>query len=856
VFGNRKISLQNKKKAFNCQEKRRTWAPNGGQSPSVGAVKMDAYVEVAVPLPLFQTFAYHVPGALGAGVGTGRRVRVPFGEDSPQMGQRTLTGYVLGPWAGCPPRATKPIAAVLDEAPLFTPSMVAFFRWIADYYVHPVGQVIATGLPNLGAVHDTAVFALTPLGRQALTRSNDARGVDAVLQALSNGPLVRRKLVAVLGNVFSPALISRVVEKGLVACARKLPGKAAGPATERIVRLIGGNLPQDRHLPRRQQILEALAAGGDMSVGQLRAVVPRAAAYLGFLKRIGVITIEQRPVLRDLLGEPIAADTPPILTGEQQAVVDRVLLVLGKRHAAFMLAGVTGSGKTEVYLNLAAAAVAKGLTALVLVPEIALIAQIARRFRARFGLGLALLHSALSVAERREQWLRICRGEAKVVIGARSALFAPLSDLGLIVVDEEHDASYKQDSGLRYNARDMAVVRAKLDGAVVVLGSATPSIQTHHNALNGKFTPLRLTRRVQQRPMPAIEVVDLRRDHGGTGSRRFLSTRLQTAMAETLGQGNQVLLFLNRRGFAPQPICGACGQGLRCTHCDISLTLHRAADVYQCHFCGFTRPADSRCPSCGADRIRPLGLGTEKLEQLVRDLFPSARVGRLDRDSAAPRGALVTILKGLQTRSIDVLVGTQMVAKGHDFPYITLVGIICADLSLNVPDFRAGERTFQILAQVAGRAGRGKAPGRVILQTFNPDHFGIQAAKNQDYESFYRREIVFRRQLGYPPFKRLLLLTVSGTDLDLAAAHARQLGLWCRQIQTAQQRLFGAVELLGPVEAALPRLAGRHRWQLLVKAPYSRVLNGLMRSLIERHPEAFRPKNVLVAVDIDPVDML
>lgn len=741
-------------------------------------------IEVALALPVFQTFTYRVPSGLDAGALVGKRVIVPLG--GADHSQRRVSGYVLGPGppAGPDGKTIKQVAGVIDATPLFPADMVPFFRWIADYYLYPLGQVIATALPVWPAKGETA---------------------------------------------------------------------ASAPATRRVARLLRADLPDGRHRPKRRQLIDALATHGPLPAASLKALCPQAFSSLAYLERHGFVAIDRQPLVHDPFGEPIVADSAPALNGEQAQVVQQVLADLGVRHRTFLLAGVTGSGKTEVYLHLAATALAKGLTALVLVPEIALMAQITRRFRARFGRQVALLHSGLTAAERRDQWRRIAEGQAPVVIGARSALFAPLTRLGLIVVDEEHDPSYKQENGLRYNARDLAVVRAKQCGAVALLGSATPSIQTQHNALNAKFTPLRLTRRVLERPLPKIEVVDLRDNRGVTGDLRLISPRLRNALAETLAQGRQALLFLNRRGFAPHPICAACGQGLRCRHCDVSLTLHQAANAFRCHFCGYSQTARSRCPFCGSDRIKALGLGTEKLEQLLRGLFPQARVARLDRDTTMARGALLNILKDVHTGAIDILVGTQMVAKGHDFPNITLVGIVCADLSLNVPDFRAGERTFQLLAQVAGRAGRGDAPGHVILQTFNPAHFGIQTAQAQDVDAFFAHEIAFRRQLRYPPFARLALLTVSGRDIEGTKDHAARLGRCLLEVKSALE--VQGVEVLGPAEAALARLAGRHRWQVLIKARAGGALNRLIRALMGRHPEVFRHKTVRVTVDIDPMEM-
>ena len=433
-------------------------------------------------------------------------------------------------------------------------------------------------------------------------------------------------------------------------------------------------------------------------------------------------------------------------------------------------------------MRIAQAALEKGFSTLILVPEIALISQTERRFRARFGECIAVLHSGLSAGERYDQWEKILEQQVKIVIGARSAIFAPVNRLGVIIVDEEHDNSYKQESSFRYNARDLAVVRAKQQNAVALLGSATPSIQSYHNADLKKFKKLRLTKRVQDRPMPKVQIVDLCQYRNERGIRKFITPELIQEIRQNLARGEQVLLFLNRRGYANYPVCAACGQPMLCKNCDISLTLHKRINAYKCHFCGFSKASVALCDKCGSSSIKQLGMGTEKIAAAMATLFPNARIARMDRDTTKQKGSLLNILKDLKKNKIDILVGTQMVAKGHDFPNITLVGIICADLSLNFPDFRSSEQTFQILAQVAGRAGRGSVPGRVILQTYSPEHFTITTAQHQDYSKFYNQEIIFRRALGYPPFSRLIQIKLSGKDQKSTKEHAIYTGEYCRQI--------------------------------------------------------------------------
>ncbi len=569
-----------------------------------------------------------------------------------------------------------------------------------------------------------------------------------------------------------------------------------------------------------------------------------------------MIAIFDKPVYRDPFGESVTPDSPPKLTLDQQHVVSSVVKNLGGGFKAFLLAGVTGSGKTEVYMHAAARAIEKKLSVLVLVPEIALVSEIERRFRARFGECVAVLHSGLSAGERFDQWIRISNGQCSIVIGARSAIFAPLTDIGLIIVDEEHDTSYKQESRFRYNARDMAVIRARQEGAIALLGSATPSVQSVYNVANKKFNELSLQNRVFSQSMPDIHVVDLRKHKDYRGTRRFITVDLQKAIKTTLDRKEQVLLFLNRRGFASYPVCADCGEALKCRNCDITLTLHQKDNAYKCHLCGYSLPSVAACGHCGSSSIKRLGMGTEKIEATIKGLFPEARVARMDRDTVTRKGSLVKLLKGLRNHETDILIGTQMVAKGHDFPNITLVGIICADLSLNFPDFRAGELTFQVLAQVAGRAGRGKRPGRVILQTYNPDHFSITAATDHDFMKFYNQEISFRKIFKYPPFSRMIQLKISGRDREKTRHQAIAIGKMCDALKNENSDYKQWIDLLGPIEAPLSRVANRFRWQLIVKSEGVDLLHRFVRTLIFENGLHLSGHPVKIAVDVDPFFMM
>ncbi len=816
----------------------------------------ETYIEVAVAAPLHFTLTYGVPSDVAQTVSPGTRVRVPFGRPSAAFGQRSVLGYVLGPAEAPEGVVIKKVLDVLDEAPIFPAAMIPFFRWIADYYIHPLGEVIKSALPAGLGSRDRLALTVTGAGREALAAGGLPAAWRRVLEPLAEAdslglPALSRRT----GAAVSMALVRRLVEEGLLTTRRRVQRGAGGPLQEQVVALVKDDLPRDRYYAQRRAILDFLAEQGDVPVARLAAAVPRARGYLGFLEKNGFVRLFRRNVYRDPFGEAIRPDRPPRLTAEQSAAVDRLGRAAGEGFGAFLLNGVTGSGKTEVYLRLAADTLARERTVLVLVPEIALISQMERRFRARFGERVAVLHSGLTGGQRCDQWRRISRGETPIVVGVRSAVFAPLAEPGLIVVDEEHDSSYKEQRGLLYNARDLAVVRARLSGAVALLGSATPSVQSLYNVQRGKFRQLTLTRRVSDRPMPRVQVVDLRRA-AGQDPEALITTELREAMHRVISRGEQVLLFLNRRGYAGFPVCGQCGRPLRCRHCDITLTLHRAHRLYRCHYCGFSRNTRVYCEKCGSADIKLLGLGTEKLEAHVRRLFPAASVARMDADTTAARGATVAILKELRSGAIDILIGTQMVAKGHDFPNITLVGIVCADLSLNFPDFRAGERTFQLLAQVAGRAGRGDVPGHVILQTYNPEHFSIAAARRQDVAAFYETEVAFRSQLGYPPYSRLIHLRISGPDAEKTRRRAEMLGEKCRRLRGEEDAFSRDVQVLGPIEATLPRLGGRFRWQILLRGRSADTLHRFTRRLIFDKDGGKVPAGTKLEVDVDPVFMM
>jgi primosomal protein N' (replication factor Y) len=517
-------------------------------------------------------------------------------------------------------------------------------------------------------------------------------------------------------------------------------------------------------------------------------------------------------------------------------------------YQTFLVQGVTGSGKTEVYLSSIEAALALGKNALLLVPEIALTPAVAGQFFHRFGKQVAILHSAFGDAERADQWRRIRNGQARVVVGTRSGVFAPVQNLGLVIVDEEHDGSYKQQETPRYHGRDVALMRAKQAGAVAVVGSATPSIETRFNADSGKYTMLRLPERIAQRPMPQVEIVDMRTEFLETKRQAIFSRKLIEVMKGRLANGEQTMLLLNRRGFSSFMVCRACGERLECVNCSVVLTYHKRDRRMLCHYCGYAEKIPQECPKCGSDHIQFIGTGSEKVEEELHAQLPKARIARLDRDTAGGKGVFEAILQNFREGSIDILVGTQMIAKGHDIPNVTLVGVVLADIGLSMPDFRAAERSFQLLTQAAGRAGRGDSPGRVIVQTLNPDHYAIRFAASQDYEAFYKKEIEFRKWLRYPPYAAFANLVVRDPKQEDALRMATELGY----LLNPQPE---GIRVMGPAEAPVPRLLNEYRYQILLKAARRSVLRSVVQRL-RAYADEQKWRATGLMVDVDPISLM
>ena len=615
--------------------------------------------------------------------------------------------------------------------------------------------------------------------------------------------------------------------------------------TRRLLRLVDGDHDLDAvRGPKQAELLHLLCDRQVVPCSELEAFSP---STIRALCTAGMAVVIEEEIAAEGGVAPGASDRPPALMPEQAEAVRRIgEASAAARFEVFLLHGVTGSGKTEVYLHSIAALAGTGKGSIVLVPEIALTPQLLGRFRRRFGGRVAVLHSGLTDRERADEYRRIAAGAVDVVIGARSAVFAPFSAIGLVIVDEEQESSYKQDDGLRYHARDVAVMRAKLQDAVCVLGSATPSLESFANARAGKYRYLRIANRVDHRPLPDVEIVDLR----SAPKAPVHSAALVAAVQDRLAKGEQSLLLLNRRGFSSVLICGDCGKTLQCQSCSVALAFHKREGRIKCHYCDFHASPPDRCPFCGGAGLRPLGMGTQRIEEEIAAVAPSARIARMDSDSVRGRNAYEELLGRVDRREVDILLGTQMVAKGHDFPAVTLVGVVDADVGLNLPDFRSAEKTFQLITQAAGRAGRGDAAGEVLIQTMNPGHYALRHSRTHDYEGFYEEEIRYRTELGYPPVRRMIKIEVKSAREKLAADAAQAARNRIRHLLRGKE-----TTLLGPAPAAIARVRGKFRYQMLLLSPKREVIRMLAAEARRAVEEQFG-RSVQVIVDVDPVNLM
>jgi len=834
------------------------------------------YCEVALPVPLRSTFTYVLPASLDAKLEgqplVGHRVVVPFR-------RRAMIGVVLvesaklptiargasssaaSPAAGGSAAAAAPaireIAEVMDPLPALPAKLIELGEWISRYYLAPIGETFRGMLPPEVEVRHERGYSLTDAGRAYLdTLSQKLTLADA---ERAEAELLRRFDTAQAADAASESRARR----------RKRVDEVAAEGLVRRGYLAARDVLRHRET-RKQKIVAWRPEGGERPFGQpekrvrevlrdagvplpLEMLLEKAAVTPLVVKRLesaGMVLTWEEPIVAG--EDPWDTDfTPPanVLNAEQNAALADIWrwLVAGK-FAAGLLHGVTGSGKTEVYLGAVEATLSRGKSAIVLVPEIALTLWVGRLVRARFGEHVAVLHSGLQDTERSREWWRVRNGEARIVVGTRSAIFAPLENLGLIIVDEEQESSYKQEETPRYHGRDTAVYRARLEGAVALLGSATPSLETYHNALGGKYQLLQLTSRVENRPLAAVRIVDLREEFRRQHRATPVSESLRAAIALRLEEKTQAMVLINRRGYSWSLMCRGCGALVQCENCSIALTYHKSRQRLECHYCGYSIRPPKQCPKCNSEYMYYVGDGAERVEEYLREQFPAARIARLDRDTVRTKREYQQVLGAFAKGEIDILVGTQMVAKGHDFQRVTLVGVVAADLALGRPDFRAAEKTFQLLTQVAGRAGRGELSGEVLVETYYPEHYAIQYAAQQDYISFYEKEAQFRRLLHYPPFTALASVLVRDRKVENAIRWSRALAAYFAPFEER------GVKILGPAAAPLARLRRDYRFQFVLKSPHRAILGKALAGALDFCAAKQFPETAVI-VDVDPISL-
>ncbi len=808
---------------------------------------MPDFCDVALPVPLDTAFTYAIADGMQPVIGG--RVLVPFR-------QQRLSGIVVNLHDHKPKVQTKKLIEVLDPEPVLDPSLMRLGKWIADYYLAPLGEVLRTMLP-LGAEFKRMIsYRIAEAGHLALheagmsgssSRSrktpDDQLAEFRVLDYLSERDEVKEESLRAATRVSKSVLTGMVRKKWIVREDHSSARDAARVVKVAVLRGAEGKLNANQ----RTLIDTLAAAGGKVPVETLHALeVPR--TTLGTLVKRGIVLMVEEPAgftMSALKARPSPFDFQ--FNRAQQEALQRIQeSVNARKFSGILLHGVTGSGKTAVYLAGMRSVLDAGRSAILLVPEIGLTPAVAADLRQIFGDRVAILHSALSDQERAEQWHRIKRGDARMVVGTRSAVFAPVSDLALVIVDEEQDSSYKQEETPRYHARDVAVMRAKMANAVVVLGSATPSLESYFNARKNKYTLLELPDRVEQRPLPEVEIIDMRQEFQETGQEQVISRRLAQEIRERLDRKEQVMVLLNRRGYSPLVLCRTCGKVLECKNCAIALTHHKRSHRMECHYCGYVAAIPKACVHCDSEYVYFLGTGSEKLEELLHGMFPQARIGRLDRDTVRGREDFERALNALNEGELDLLVGTQMIAKGHDIHGVTLVGVVGADAALGFPDFRAAERTFQLLTQVAGRAGRGQTPGKVILQTYFQEHYAVHYAATHDFSGFYDKELRFRSWMHYPPYSALANVLVRSDKLDEALEWSGVLGKWFEKTRHEGTRV------LGPAAAPIVRLKRDYRYHFVLKSSSREKLNALLRSMLAYASQQKIPRTQVI-VDVDAV---
>jgi primosomal protein N' (replication factor Y) len=808
----------------------------------------------------FETLTYSIPPMLDGLIQPGHRVLAP-------LRSRKVTGVVIEIGEQLSMAQLKPILEVLEPRPLFDRAHLQLMDFLASYYMVSIADAYRSVIPAVARVESRTAYKLaTP--PDELARATFSRVESAIIEMIAKGASTTRQLEKAGPPSEVRATLARFIADGILERRDATTGRHR-EAADSVARLVAGASVEGLRGSKQREVLSAIenAGIGGRRVEALKTEIDGASAALKSLARRGLIAIDAAPAAANG-----GAASELNLTAEQQVAIDAISPAVDhQRYQAFLLWGVTASGKTEIYLNLAARALAAGRNVLIMVPEIALADEIVRSFRARFGSLVGIAHSAQSVTERWASWMAALGGQARVMIGPRSVIFAPMHDVGLIVVDEEHDASYKSEEGIRYHARDLAVAFAGYSKCPVVLGSATPSSESYVNARRGRYRLIRLQRRVKDRAMASVEVVDMRREFaqarklaatestngaGPSESKEVpdtipLSTALVAALRENLAAGGQSMVFLNRRGFHNFLQCHICGNVIACPNCSVSMTFHMRDRSLRCHYCGNHNAAPDTCPECKGYRLKGQGFGTERLTQTLAEMMPDARIERMDSDTSRLRGARARMLAELRAHEIDILVGTQMITKGFDFPGVTLAAVVNADLALNLPDFRSAERTFQLLTQVAGRAGRGERAGRVIIQTFAPNHYSISAARDQDYARFMRRELELRRDLMYPPFARLAMVRIEGAEPQIVRRAAEAVAKSLAQDSTPE-----GIRVLGPAPAPIERIKQRYRWQVMIKSRELKPMRAAIAAMRAAVGPSAERDDIYLAIDIDPVRML
>ncbi len=811
---------------------------------------MPTFCDVALPVPLDMAFTYKVAGQIPV---VGGRVLVPFRTER-------LSGVVTALHDRAPSMQAKTILQVLDSEPVLDETLLRLGQWISHYYLAPIGDVFRTMLPLAAEIKKARIYRITEAGHEALHASATAgssrrsrQDIDtqmleyAVLDylAMSDDALegTVRSATGATRQVLDLLLRKKWITRHDATSARD----ARRTIQVAVLKSMEGKLNQNQ-----QKIVDFLEQHeGRALVEQIRALdVPR--TTLQTLVKRGMIELIEEPAEFNVttLKKRGPSHLDFIFNTQQKAALAAIQKsVEENKFSVSLLHGVTGSGKTAVYLAAMQAVLESGRSAVLLVPEIGLTPAAAANLHQVFGDEVAILHSALSADERAEQWHRIRRGEARIVVGTRSAVFAPVKNLALIVVDEEHDSSYKQEETPRYHGRDVAVMRGKLTGAAVVLASATPAIESYHNAEEGKYRLIELKERVERRPLPEVELVDMRFEFQQTGSDQIFSRQLIQEVTDRLARGEQAMILLNRRGYSSVVLCRSCGETLQCKNCSIAMTFHKSAQRMECHYCGYRQAVPKHCTACNSEHIYFLGAGSEKVEERLHAAFPQARIGRLDRDTVRTRHDFEHVLNQFHAGELNLLVGTQMIAKGHDVHGVTLVGVVGADYALGFPDFRAAERTFQLLTQVAGRAGRGQTPGKVVLQTYYPDHYAIQFAQRHDYAGFYEKEVRFRKWMHYPPFSALANVLVRSDKLEQTLRWTGQLGKWFESTRNE------GVRVLGPSVAPIMRLKRDFRYHFILKAGSREKLNAVLRRMLSFADAEKIPRTNVIA-DVDALSLL